>query len=269
MSTSPFSDLLELPTSSIRTVYSTHRDTRDSQQRQLLLTHRSLTPDPLLSHILSSHSDFSLDARHNLSFITRPSPRITSLILHLQQQLRTLAGDSLWYPPPSHLHLTVYEVTHSLTSAQLAPTLALLRAHPDVFDLPRMPTVTLDSPLVNFDTSAIALTFLPSSSPSSTTSPSSSYTLHHLRHDVCTSLTRIGVPWQGRYIAPSAHATIARLISTDAVDKIGVEQWVGGLERLREECTEGWADAVWRLGEGSAEVSAGRSWYGKGTRGMW
>jgi hypothetical protein len=92
----------------------------------------------------------------------------------------------------------------------------------------------------------VALTFLPCDS---------AYTHHHLRRDVYRRVIGIGLPWTGRYIAPTAHVTIARFIDADVVSRVGMQGWVEGLEELRAECRQ-W-QGQWRLSEGVTEVLPG------------
>ncbi|KAG8989004.1 hypothetical protein FRB94_001781 [Tulasnella sp. JGI-2019a] len=240
------------PTDSIRSVFDAHRQRRDEQQRTLLLSQHNVQPDILLSRILHTN-DWSLDQRYNLSFVIRPPPHIISLVNSFQERLLTLAGDSIWCPEPHALHMTIYEVTHSRTSDDLELYLNRIRQHREgLFDLP-FDKVTLDAPLVNFDASAVAFSFLPLDSP---------YSYQHLRSDVFQRLSKIGVTWEGRYILPSAHITIARFISTDFLQATTMQKWVELIDQLSAECED--SKETWNLGEGIAEISTGRSWYGHG-----
>ena len=211
--------------------------------------------DDVLAQMVRT-GNWTLDQRYNFSFVARPSPLVKALIDRLQRRLLSLAGaDGLWCPSPSALHCTIYEVTHSRTAEQLEAVLERVRVRQaGLFDLP-LSSVTLDPPLVNFDTAAVALTFLPCDD---------TYTFHHLRRDVYARVADIGLAWTGRYIAPTAHITIARFIDGGFPSRPGLSmpQWVDGLEQLRAECRH-W-DGRWVLSEGFAEVSTGRSWYGSG-----
>jgi hypothetical protein len=84
----------------------------------------------------------------------------------------------------------------------------------------------LVKPLIGYDASALALSFVPAAGEglhSGRTRDDDNYTYHHLRRDIFGLVRDAGVPVDSRYVVPSAHLTIGRFITTkDSVDKAGV-----------------------------------------------
>ena len=219
-----------------------------------MLQQHSLCADSLLAAMVTS-DDYTLDQRHNLALVARPAQHIIALVTQLQQQLHTLAGDALWLPPPHYLHITVYEVTHSRTAEQLQPLLAAVRSHESqLFSALPVDRVRFDSPLLNYETSTVALTLLPVDV--------GDYDITTLRAEVGERLSAVGVQWEGRYVAPTAHITIGRFIRSQ-LQRATMEQWLAKLDELRDECRQ-W-QGEWCLAHGSLQVMTAASWYGHGT----
>lgn len=118
--------------------------------------------------------------------------------------------------------MTVLEIAHSKSANEihtLLMTLAVARTSSSIDSstsdtggtMNEIKTYTqthrtrLVHPLLGYDASAIALTFVPADD--------SSYTYHHLRHDLFDTVAQRGVTPVSRYVAPSAHLTIARWIN--------------------------------------------------------
>ena len=218
-----FIDTSDSGSQSTRSLYSRHRNDRDTRLHTLLLQQPPLSADPLLAAMLHSNDD-TLDQRHNLALVARPPSHVIALITTLQQQLHVLAGDALWLPSPRQLHMTVYEVTHSRTSRQLQPLVATVRGHRSELccQLP-IDRVKLDSPLLNYDTSAVAITFLPIDVDG--------YDIARLRAEVGGRLAGMGIEWDGRYVAPTAHITIGRFVES-RLRRASMEQWLAKLDEL-------------------------------------
>ncbi|KKK12163.1 hypothetical protein AOCH_002683, partial [Aspergillus ochraceoroseus] len=81
----------------------------------------------------------------------------------------------------------------------------------------------LVKPLLSYDASAMAVSFVPASgAPTSRSARGPSqrgyddaYTYHHLRRDLARHVMASGVQIAARYIVPSAHVTIARFVTRD------------------------------------------------------
>ena len=113
-----------------------------------------------------------------------------------------------------NLHMTAMEVTHSLTAAEIEHLVAdLTPKSKDIADSPHAKRARLIKPMLNFDTAALALSFVPAAGESLSgerTLQDDKYTYHHLRRDLYSAITAAGVPVGSRYVVPSAHLTIAR-----------------------------------------------------------
>lgn len=119
--------------------------------------------------------------------------------------------------PEHNLHMTVMEVTHSLTEPQIAKLLENLQdSSQDIADWPEKHQARLVKPMVCYDAAALALSYLPAAGelPSRGKTPENdNYTYHELRRDIYQAITRSGVEIGSRYVVPSAHLTIARFNS--------------------------------------------------------
>ncbi|KII89997.1 hypothetical protein PLICRDRAFT_75040, partial [Plicaturopsis crispa FD-325 SS-3] len=206
--------------------------------------------DPILSSILArSPPDFSLDKRHNLTVWTRPCRDVRALVLEAQGKLQRATNNAkgIWYPPASALHMTVLEIGNSFTPETLSPLITALRPH--VASLTALPSdpITLDAPLLTYDASGLALSFLPLTNA-----------YHRLRARLWAEVRAAGIDAKSRYVAPSAHVTIARFVEGGV--GVGREELVGILDGVKEDVAK-WK-GEWRLE--SLEVRAGNNWYGGG-----
>jgi hypothetical protein len=148
--------------------------------------------------------------------------------------------------------------------------------------------VRLAKPIISYDASAMALSFVPATSEATAADeqqPEDTYTYHHLRHDLAATVLESGVGLAARYIVPSAHVTIARFVTQDGfllddgkVDRNSVAELVQRIERINailrkeywpEEDGEGStrAKGEWVVGqEQGLEFNKGTSWYGDGDK---
>lgn len=126
-------------------------------------------------------------------------------------------------------------------------------------------------PIISFDASAIALSFVPAADEGE------SYSYHHLRGEVYDIMARAGCQNGARYIVPSAHVTIARFVLP-----VGTEQRMDIAESLSARAAavvekieeinrvlelESPGGGEWVVGqEKGLELVNGRSWYGEGER---
>jgi hypothetical protein len=143
----------------------------------------------------------------------------------------------------------------------------------------------LVKPIISYDTSAIALSFVPAAGEDGSAAYSGSdekYTYHHLRRDLFDKVTNSGVSIAARYTVPSAHITIARFVKpvgateedldSPEITEQKAKQLVAKIEDLNLELRS----TVWRrLGDPSQgewvvghekglEFMWGTTWYGKG-----
>lgn len=124
----PYTPILHMhPTpTTLTTAYQTHRLTRLTQQRAALTspTFPGLNTDPILSRLLHEESlppakrTGYKDERHNIVLWARPPSRVIHLIARVQDRLRETQlgrGRTVHSQPLEKLHLTVFEVAHSLS----------------------------------------------------------------------------------------------------------------------------------------------------------
>jgi hypothetical protein len=151
--------------------------------------------------------------------------------------------------PLQNLHMTALEITHSVTAPEITSVLALLDPLiPAMTDLPHAHHPRLIKPLVSYDISALALSFLPaageglsvtpnlqSDTPQARQAADDTYTYHHLRRDLYAMAHSAGVRIESRYVVPSAHITIGRFLTqSDHDSQERMEAWVREIEAVNE-----------------------------------
>ncbi|KAF3939386.1 hypothetical protein ABW19_dt0208823 [Dactylella cylindrospora] len=122
--------------------------------------------------------------------------------------------------PPLNLHTTVLEITHSRTPEYIADLVDTMRPSlQTLVDYTYAHRAKLVKPMLSFDGSACAISFVPAAPPekldSETDAHDYNYTYHHLRRDLYDLSKASGVEIDSRYTVPSAHITIARFITTE------------------------------------------------------
>ncbi len=139
--------------------------------------------------------------------------------------------------PPDRLHMNVFEITHSRTASDISDLETQLAPRvPEIVNWTFYHRARLVKPLLGYDASAVALTFVPASG-----SDGDDYSYHHLRRDLYKLCTSTGVPITSRYTVPSAHLTIARFTSQadfassqDRIDSSKITTWVQRLKDINE-----------------------------------
>jgi hypothetical protein len=140
-------------------------------------------------------------------------------------------------------------------------------------------------PIVSYDASALALSFVPAVEDTDHEvdgKSSNSYSYQHLRSDLYDIVTEAGCQLEARYTVPSAHVTIARFVRPVGWSKKKIEESSISHKRARELVTtiedinqelrsDHWkrfgdpSRGEWIVGqEKGLELMKGRSWYGKG-----
>lgn len=153
---------------------------------------------------------------------------------------------------------------------------------PDLVNYTLTHRARLIRPVISYDATALALSFLPAAGERSEDQDSTddSYSYHHLRRDLCDVTSQSGRQFGSRYTVPSAHVTIARFAMPPGLDR---EVEVNGLcerasriiaqiEGINQELqSDDWprfgnpVEGEWRVGQGSGlHLSKGRTWYGQG-----
>ncbi|OQD89308.1 hypothetical protein PENSOL_c064G00485 [Penicillium solitum] len=207
----------------LQIVYEDHRSKRNALFRNQICQPGfcEWKEDEILSKVLDAEKGLThfVDPRHNLAFWARPPQHIRDLVYKIQQEIGPLIGPGLWLVPPHHLHMTTLEIRSSLTGPEIDEITSSLEMTGSVAELANY-TLThrarLVKPVISYDTSAIALSFVPAAGEedhSVYSGKDDQFTYHHLRSDLYNIVTQSGCPIAARYTVPSAHITIARFIA--------------------------------------------------------
>ncbi|KAF1942481.1 hypothetical protein EJ02DRAFT_375478 [Clathrospora elynae] len=211
----------------IQEKYSLHRTTRNAQQKEKMLDGNF--PGVSIDQILLRLSDSTIepgyvDPRHCFVFWGRPTQKVKSLIHRVQQELLATAPN-LWIMPWDRLHITALEVTHTKTAPEIQQLVHQVRNKiPTITDYTYDHRVRLIKPLISYDASALALSFVPAAGEglhSSRTSEDDKFTYHHLRRDLFGLCRDAGLKVESRYVVPSSHLTIGRFINSRDLEDEG------------------------------------------------
>jgi hypothetical protein len=199
---------------------------------------------------------------------------------------------------PSHrMHLTTLEVAHSRTAEEIANLVSSMRpAIPALAGLTFTRRSRLVKPMISYDLSAVAVSFLPAAgedvlspppvppAPEDTlngggvkgvadgTADSDLYTYHHLRRDVFNKASET-VVIASRYVVPSAHITLGRyLTQKDHETPEHRERWIQAIDDINKwlekevwDVKDGEFIGEWIVGqERGLDARCGKLWYGGG-----
>ncbi|KAJ0415627.1 RNA ligase/cyclic nucleotide phosphodiesterase [Aspergillus carlsbadensis] len=301
--TNPFFQLIldcNNDSNEIQARYETHRSNRNALFREKLLDQDfpGWQIDEILRNLILAQDTAKTDAqgsnnnghgiqapfvdyRHNLNFYARPPKHIREIVADIQAKLRDVAP-TLWFSPPESLHITALEVASSRTAEEVDALATHL--HDQTGAASKLVNYTdsphhrarLVKPILSYDASAMALSFLPAANePTNHSSLKNSYSYHHLRRDLADQVLGTGITLGARYVVPSAHVTLARFVSQDEGDAESVTRLVEKIEEVNCMLKEKYwpADGVmpakgeWVVGqEEGLEMNKGRSWYGGGEK---
>ena len=188
--------------------------------------------------------------------------------------------------PSYNMHLTVIEVAHSRTPEQIDSMLSTLRPlGQDIVNHTFLHRARLLKPMISYDLSGLALTFLPASSEpshtpllaqpetSETVQDGDSFSYHHLRRNIFNRISGAGIEVDSRYQVPSAHITLGRFITQDDHDTLTKrEKWVQAIDDINAWLVkEVWEpnatglEGEWVVGqERGLDWRVGTLWYGGG-----
>ena len=190
----------------------------------------------------------------------------------------------LWLMPLECLHMTVLEITHSKTAAEIEHLVKTMEGKvAETADYTRNHRARLVKPMLSYDAAAIALSFLPAAGeglPGKKSATADAYTYHHLRRDMYGLCESAGVEVASRYVVPSSHLTIARFVTQqnisskdgNGVDHEKVEIFVQKLEEINADLqSQFWSEdgltggGGWTVGEEKGlDYRRGTLWYGGG-----
>ncbi|KAK5987276.1 hypothetical protein PT974_11400 [Cladobotryum mycophilum] len=268
----------------IQALYHAHRTKRNAQQKEKFLStdYSGLVIDQILLRLEMPHIEPGFrDQRHCLVIWARPPNHIIVLASKLQKMLQD-ASSNIWLMPTHRMHLTVLEVAFSKTPEEVEALISILRpAIQSITSYTHTHRTRLVKPMLSYDLSAFALSFLPASGEPVTSPPpvapdavkgvvqGDGYTHHHLRRDLFDKIQDAGVQVGSRYQVPSAHITLGRyLIEHDHDTPEKREKWVEAIDNinvwLENEVwdTEG---SEWIVGqERGLDARGGDVWYGGG-----
>lgn len=154
---------------------------------------------------------------------------------------------------------------------------------PDIVNYTLTHRARLVRPVVSYDATALALSFLPAAGEGSSGQYSSddSYSYHHLRRDICEITSQSGRQFGSRYTVPSAHLTIARFAVPPGLNKEAeanllcerASRIISQIESINQELqSDDWprfgnpSQGEWWVGqETGLDINKDRTWYGRGT----
>ena len=117
--------------------------------------------------------------------------------------------------PINCLHMTTLEITHSLSDPEIRALAETLRPKAqEITDYPFHHRARLIKPMLSYDASAVALSFVPAAGEGDQAADDS-YSYHHLRRDIYALCKSTGIEIASRYTVPSAHLTIARFVTQE------------------------------------------------------
>ena len=183
--------------------------------------------------------------------------------------------------------MTTLEITHSLTAPEIEALVGALSPSAKLItDYTVDHQARLVKPMISYDASAIALSFVPASGEIVPGSPTydNFYTYHHLRRDIYSLSRAAGVTVASRYTVPSAHLTIARFVTQEdfvsrdasslSYDPHKMKKWVDAIESINNWLVENYWPKVdntipesgqWIVGrEKGLDFRKGTLWYGGG-----
>ncbi|KAJ1712364.1 hypothetical protein COH20_008471 [Aspergillus flavus] len=212
--------------------YENHRTNRNAQFKAKLLgpDFSGWQIDEILRKLHAQATDTQrdngpsfVDPRNNFTLYARPPPQIRELVAEIQADVQD-AAPAIWVTPPDFLHMTVMEMASCRTEADIEAFLTHLQESgtvPDLVDYTFHHRTRLVKPILSYDATAMALSFVPAAGEETAVgnqtycNEGDRYTYHHLRRDLFDRLTATGLLMKPRYIVPSAHITIARFTTHD------------------------------------------------------
>ncbi|KAH8199521.1 hypothetical protein TruAng_006334 [Truncatella angustata] len=271
----------------IQALYAAHRVKRNAQQRDKFVSpdFRELIIDPYLLRLENPEIEPGFkDQRNCMTFWGRPPIHVLELADKLQQKLKACAP-SIWLMPLHRMHITTLEITFSKTPEEVHSIKKVLEpAVPTVANYTLRHRARLVKPLISYDLSAFAMSFLPASNEPNISPPPTAletgeveegdqYSYHHLRRDVWDLAKKAGITVDSRYIVPSAHITLGRYLTDE--EHATPEQrkkWVDTIDEInqwleKEVWNQDGADLIgeWLVGqEKGLDVRVGTLWYGGG-----
>ncbi|KAF5111011.1 hypothetical protein DV454_004741 [Geotrichum candidum] len=270
----PFREQASYSCSEIVKSYMTHRRNRNAQKKAELEATQETVVEPLLRGIVKDGEPPEFDYRNCITIWARPTNAVKDLAERIQAEFvrvlnpENLAGDNsltsptgavvidpadgpIWIMPRDCQHMSLLEITHSVPPQEVDALLTRLRPNLEkILHLDR--GTTLCRPLVCFDASGVALTFVPVDNEP--------YTYTHLRADIFDRVRQC-VPIASRYQVPSAHIALVRFVEKITDDQVTL--FLDTIDRINRELEH--STLKWTVGsENGLSCRCGRIWYGGG-----
>lgn len=189
--------------------------------------------------------------------------------------------------PTHRMHMTALEVAFSKTPKEIGALISTLGPSiPTIASYTHLHRSRIIKPMISYDTSAFAVSFLPASgeetlspvptspdTPADTITQGDKYTYHHLRRDVFDKVQEAGLQVGSRYQVPSAHITLGRFLDeTDHDTPEKRAKWVQAIDEINEwlekevwDKKDGEYIGEWVVGhERGLDARNGTLWYGGG-----
>ncbi|KAI0514543.1 RNA ligase/cyclic nucleotide phosphodiesterase [Xylaria bambusicola] len=272
----------------IQALYAAHRLRRNAQQKQKFLdaSFQELIIDPYLLRLENPHIEPGFkDTRNCMTFWGRPPIHVLELAGLIQEKLKAVAPD-IWLMPQHRMHITTLELAFCRTPQEIEEIKETLKPMiPTIANYTYQHRARLVKPMISYDLSAFAVSFLPASGePEVSPAPQlpdnavvldkgDSYSYHHLRRDMWDQAKAAGVTIDSRYIVPSAHITLGRYLShKDHATPEQRKKWVEAIDEINEwlerevwEKSDSEVIGEWVIGqERGLDVRVGTLWYGGG-----
>jgi hypothetical protein len=164
----------------------------------------------------------------------RPDLQTLAIFQKIQTDFKTLVGPALHMIPAEDMHLSIVEISHRHDVPFLRKVHSFLGDHLllkllSVISSPEREPLRLIKPMLLFDKSGVALSFVPAVADN---------TYHHLRTQLHTMLLETGMAIDTCYTAPIAHITIARFVDDRLF--IPCPDW----PKTKEEQLHAWEDLI-------------------------
>ncbi|KAI0389227.1 60S ribosomal protein L44 [Xylariaceae sp. FL0594] len=272
----------------IQALYTAHRTRRNAQQKDKFLDpdFKELIIDPYLLRLENPDLEPGFkDPRYCMVFWGRPPIHIIELLQVIQEKLQK-AAPNIWLMPQHRMHITALELAHSRTPDEIETIKEGLKpALPTIASYTYRHRARLVKPMVSYDLSAFAVSFVPAAGEPVVSPPpvapdnadvleqGDRYTYHHLRRDLWDLAKKAGATIDSRYVVPSAHVTLGRYLTHE--DHATPEQrkkWVEAIDDVNNWLeTEVWGNpgseltGEWLVGqEKGLDIRVGPLWYGGG-----
>ncbi|CAH0024363.1 unnamed protein product [Clonostachys rhizophaga] len=272
----------------IQALYSAHRTKRNAQQKEKFVSgeFKELAIDQHLLRLENPdiYPGF-VDERNCFVIWARPPEHVIRLAAKVQDLLKQKAP-TIWLMPTQRMHMTALEVAFSKTPQEIGALVSTIRSSiPKIASYTHTHRSRLVKPIISYDLSAFALSFLPAAGEPIVSPPpvdpdvaegvveGDEYTYHHVRQDVFNLVKAGGVQVGSRYQVPSAHITLGRYLTQDDHDTPEKrKQWVDAIDEINDWLkNEIWdkkdAEYVgeWIVGqERGLDCRSGSLWYGHG-----